>query len=104
MTFFLLLVGVVSGAIVGFAFFAGLWWTTQRLVVSSRPGLLLMTSLLARFAVLAMCLLGLALLDASALVGALVGIVVMRMVVTRAATHSRFPVFTPTPGTSNERA
>jgi len=43
-----LLLAALTGTMLGFAFFAGLWWTTQRAANSSQPALWLLSSLLVR--------------------------------------------------------
>jgi F1F0 ATPase subunit 2 len=87
----LLVLGFVAGLVVGLVFFGGLWWTTQRLATSSRPGLLMSVSLLGRLVVLALVLIVLARIDVTLLVGALAGSVTTRVALTRAAASGRLP-------------
>lgn len=85
--------GVVAGACLGLVFFGGLWWTTQRLVTAREPGLLLAGSLIARLAILALGLIVLARADPAALVGALFGLIAVRIVMIRAASQGRLGSF-----------
>lgn len=85
----LFLVGVPLGLVVGLVFFGGLWWTTQRLALTRRPGLLLTTSLFVRLATLAVCLVVVARFDGAALIGVLGGLIATRIVMTRAASQDR---------------
>jgi F1F0 ATPase subunit 2 len=89
MTLVWALIGVGGGACLGLAFFGALWWTTQRLVTARVPGLLLAGSLIARLGILALGLIVLARADTAALVGALFGLIGVRIVVVRAASHPR---------------
>jgi len=43
-----------AGAVLGIAFFGGLWWTVHEMPTSKRPALLFLSSLLVRLAVLLM--------------------------------------------------
>lgn len=96
----LFVVGLVIGLAAGLVFFGGLWWTTQRLALTRRPGLLLTTSLISRLGVLTVCLVIVARFDGAALIGALCGLVVTRITMTRAASQDRlwsFPMNAPPP-------
>ena len=42
------LVALTAGALLGSFFFGGLWWTTRRAIVSTRPGLIVFASLVLR--------------------------------------------------------
>ena len=84
-------VGVVAGVVLGLVFFGGLWWTTQRLVASSQPGILVSVSLLVRVAVLAAGLFLLAQVGSAALVAAVAGLLVTRIGLTRLAMNGRLP-------------
>jgi F1F0 ATPase subunit 2 len=96
----LLVLGCIAGLALGLLFFGGLWWTTQRLATSSRPALVMSVSLLVRTGVLALALVVLARSHVSLLVGAVVGIVIARIGLTRAAINGRLPQSTvPGPGT-----
>ncbi len=79
--------GVVLGALAGFGlglgFFGALAWTARRLVGSSRPATLVMASLMARMALLAVGLVVLARLSPWALVGAVPGVITARLVMVR---------------------
>ena len=82
MTALLFFVGLAIGLVLGVAHFGGLWLTAQRLPVTTRPGLWIGASLLGRFAVLAVGLVVLVRLDLALLIGALGGIVAVRVVLT----------------------
>lgn len=86
-----LAVGLVAGAVLGLVFFGGLWWTTQRLATSPRPGLLLSVSLLVRVVVLAAGLLLLAQVGGGPLLLGAVGLVAARIGLTRLAVNGRLP-------------
>jgi F1F0 ATPase subunit 2 len=45
-----LILALLAGSLLGAAFFAGLWWTTRKVLSSRHPGLLLLGSLLIRTA------------------------------------------------------
>jgi F1F0 ATPase subunit 2 len=83
--------GLVAGAVLGVVFFGGLWWTTQRLATSSRPGLLISVSLLVRVVVLAVGLLLLARIGGGPLLLGAVGLVAARIGLTRLAVNGRLP-------------
>lgn len=83
--------GFVSGVALGLVFFGGLWWTTQRLATSSRPGLLVSASLLVRVVLLAAGLLLLAQLGGGPLLLATVGLFGTRIGLTRLAVRGRLP-------------
>lgn len=87
----LLVLGCVAGLALGLLFFGGLWWTTQRLATSSRPALVVSVSLLVRTGVLAFALVALARSQVGLLVGAVVGIVIARIGLTKAAINGRLP-------------
>jgi F1F0 ATPase subunit 2 len=93
-----LVLGFVAGAVVGLVFFGGLWWTTQRLATTSRPGLLLSLSLFGRLLVLAAVLVTLASLDPLLVIGAVPGLLAVRMTLTSSRMANRLPV--PAPSTS----
>lgn len=76
-------VGLLAGFVVGLVFFAALLWTTDRLVVSERPGVLLVSSTLVRMAVAGLAFVVIAQMGAAGLVAALVGFVAARVVVVR---------------------
>lgn len=82
-------VGVVAGACLGLVFFGGLWWTTQRLFSARQPGLLLAGSLLARLVILGLSLVVLAQVDPAALIGAMFGLIGVRIAMVRAASSGR---------------
>lgn len=75
--------GFLSGVVVGLLFFGALLWTTERLVVSPRPGLLLASSTIVRMALAGLAFLLVAQVGAAALVAALAGFVSARVVVVR---------------------
>jgi F1F0 ATPase subunit 2 len=102
-TALLLILGVVAGSCIGAGFFGALWWTTHRLSTARRPGLLLAASLFGRLGLLALSLVVLVRLDAALLIGALIGLIVVRVAMTHAASHDRLPVPAPALGAANER-
>lgn len=83
--------GLVIGAVAGAIFLGGLWLTTQRLATTSRPGLLLLVSLLGRSAAMSFLLVTLARTHPGLLIGALVGFTVVRMVLTRRVAIEKHP-------------
>lgn len=83
--------GFVAGVVLGLVFFGGLWWTTQRLATSSRPGLLVSVSLLVRVIVLAAGLLLLAQVGGGPLLLATVGLLATRIGLTRLVVGGRLP-------------
>jgi len=87
----LLVLGCIAGFALGLLFFGGLWWTTQRLATSSRPALVVSVSLFVRTGVLALVLVALARSQVSLLVGAVFGIIIARIGLTRAAINGRLP-------------
>ena len=100
----LLVLGCIAGLALGLLFFGGLWWTTQRLATSNRPALVVSISLFVRTGVLALALVVLARTHVSLLVGAVVGLVIARIVLTRAAINGRLPkVAASGPGTEVRR-
>jgi F1F0 ATPase subunit 2 len=100
----LVVLGCVAGLALGLLFFGGLWWTTQRLAASSRPALVVSVSLLVRTGVLALALVVLARAHVSLLVGAAVGLIIARIVLTRAAINGRLPQIAASgPGTEVRR-
>ena len=91
---FAVVLGALAGFVLGLGFFGALAWTARRLVVTSRPATLVMASLLARMALLAVGqevgepdtvvgLVALARLSPWALVGAVPGVITARLVVVR---------------------
>lgn len=71
----LLPLGAGAGAVLGGAFFGGLWWTSRRLTTSANAGLVVATSYLSRMAVLAVCLTLLARAHPVLIAGALIGLI-----------------------------
>jgi len=88
-------VGVLSGFVVGLAFFRALLWTTERLVVTQRPGVLLASSTLVRMALAGLAFVLIARLGAAGLVAALVGFVVARVMVVRRSEAAMAPSTAP---------
>ena len=95
--------GLAVGILAGLVFFGGLWWTSQRLVTTRRPGLLVATSLLVRMIVIAATLVVLARIDVAMLAGGVVGVVAARMVLTRAVMNDRLSAPHVPPDTSEAR-
>jgi len=98
-----IVVGVVVGACLGLVFFGGLWWTTQRLATARQPGLLLALSLLTRLAIVALALVVLARFNAAALIGALFGLIAVRIAMVRAVSSGRLESLTDRVSPSSER-
>ena len=82
------LIGVCVGAVLGAFFFGGLWWTTQRLATSSRPGLLLSASFAGRLLLTAVALVTLASIHGALLLSALAGMLASRAAWTPGAISS----------------
>ena len=82
-----MLVGIVAGfaagAALGVVFFGGLWWTAQRLLMSPRPGLLALASLVVRSCVLGGGLLLVARCGIAAVVAAAGGTLLVRQLMIR---------------------
>jgi len=90
-----LVLALNGGALLGTFFFGGLWWTVHKGVVSERPALWFLGSLLLRTGVI---LAGFYLVSQghwSRLVACLIGFVVARVIVVRQLTHT--PVEEQTP-------
>ena len=83
--------GFVAGVALGLVFFGGLWWTTQRLATSARPGLLVSVSLLVRVVVLAIGMLLLAQVGGGPLLLAALGLLATRIGLPRLAVQGRLP-------------
>lgn len=103
MMVFWFVVGVVAGAWLGLVFFGGLWWTTQRLATARQPGLLLAGSLLIRLVILGLSLFVLAQLNPAALIGALFGLIGVRIAMVRAASSGWLKSSTDSDPSSSER-
>ena len=83
-----LVLALNGGALLGTFFFGGLWWSVQKGVVSERPALWFLGSLLLRTGVI---LAGFYLVSQghwSRLVACLIGFVVARVIVVRRLTHT----------------
>ena len=80
----LLAIGFLAGLVLGAAFFGGLWWTARRFVLSSRGAGLIAISYIGRLVLLAVGLVLLARIDAALLVGSLPGLIIARLLWTRA--------------------
>lgn len=78
-----ILLGLVAGAVAGLAFFGGLAATVHNLPTSSRPAALMAASLLGRFVVLALILIGVAIVGTASLIVAVVGMLAVRFVLLR---------------------
>jgi F1F0 ATPase subunit 2 len=96
--------GAVVGAVVGLVFFGGLWWTSRRLADTSHPALLVTVSLVVRLALVAVVLVSLARTAPPLLLGALVGLLAARLILTRAATGGRLPTSELTAGPPEGRS
>jgi len=80
-----LVLALVAGALLGAVFFAGLWWTVIRAVASKRPAAWFLGSLVLRTLIALTGFYMVARNDWRRLVACLVGFVLARMIVTRAA-------------------
>lgn len=78
-----LALGAAAGLALGWLYFAGLWWTVQRVPHARRAGVLLMVSFLVRTAFTVAGLLVVLRLGPAALVAALVAFVAARWLATR---------------------
>src|SRR5271157_467204 len=90
-----LVLALNGGALLGTFFFGGLWWTVHKGVVSERPALWFLGSLLLRTGVI---LAGFYLVSQghwSRLVACLLGFVVARVIVVRRLTHTPAEEQTP---------
>jgi F1F0 ATPase subunit 2 len=83
-------VGLGAGGLLGLAFFGGLMWTTRRLTTSRRPALLLAGSLVVRMTLVAVGFVVVTLVSPAALIGAVVGFVLSRVVLTRPTVIDRW--------------
>jgi F1F0 ATPase subunit 2 len=79
----LLLLGLVSGLLLGAFFFAGLWWTIRRSLAARAPALWFAASLLLRTLVTSAGFYAVAQSDWRRLPTALLGFVLARLLVTR---------------------
>lgn len=70
--------GLLCGAVASWLYFAGLWWTVQRIADVRRPQLVLVGSFVARAVLLLWVVAGLATWSVAALLGAAVGFWAMR--------------------------
>lgn len=77
------LLGLLAGGALGGVYFGGLWWTVRDLGEAQRPGLRLMVSFGVRAVFALVGFAALVVWSAWALVGGLVGFVVVRMVMAR---------------------
>lgn len=85
-----LVAGLAVGAVLGVAFFGGLMWTTRRLATAARPALLLTASLFVRLTLVALGFVLVTLVSPLALLGAVVGLVGCRLLLTRPAVIDRW--------------
>lgn len=72
------LLGFLGGTLVGWGYFAGLWWTVQRTQAVARPGLLLLISFLLRAAAVGLAALLALRLGPVTLVTGLLGFLLVR--------------------------
>jgi len=73
-----LTIGCTAGIVLGAVFFGGLWLTTQRLVASPHPGMLVLLSLVGRMGVLGFGMFLVAQFGAEALIASGCGILAVR--------------------------
>jgi F1F0 ATPase subunit 2 len=78
-----LVLGLVTGLILGAAHFGALWWTVRRLPRRRRPGLWLTLSAIGRFAAVLAGFVALAKAHPLALLAALIGFLLARLAATR---------------------
>jgi F1F0 ATPase subunit 2 len=75
--------GLAAGVGLGALAFGGLWWTVRRLTRQRRPHLVLVLSSVVRLGLVAVALAGLARLGLGPLAGGVVGLIGVRLVLTR---------------------
>lgn len=80
---FAVVLGALAGFVLGLGFFGALAWTARRLLRATRPATLMMASLVARMALLALGLVALARLSPWALGAAVPGVIAARLVLVR---------------------
>ena len=90
-----LALALLGGALLGTFFFGGLWWTVQKGVVSDRPALWFLGSLLLRTGLILAGFYFVAQGHWSRLVACLVGFLVARIIVVRRLTHAPAEEQTP---------
>jgi len=90
-----LVLALNGGALLGTFFFGGLWWTVHKGVVSERPALWFLGSLLLRTGVILAGFYFVSQGHWSRLVACLIGFVIARVIVVRQLTHA--PVEEQTP-------
>lgn len=83
----MLLVAVFEGMLIGFVFFAGLWWTVKKGLISAHPASLFFGSLLTRTAVAVVAFYFVSMQGWQPLTLSLVGFVIGRMLVGRFTHH-----------------
>ncbi len=83
-----LALALFAGALLGVFFFGGLWWSVQKGVVSERPALWFLGSLLLRTSLILAGFYFVAQGHWSRLVACLVGFLVARILVVRRLTHA----------------
>ncbi|MDX1638527.1 MAG: ATP synthase subunit I [Balneolaceae bacterium] len=79
-TFFQILTGLTAGALLGYFFFYGLWWSLQRTTGHDHPFRVMLVSFAVRSVVVTAGFYGLLLLGWQVLATAVPGFVIMRMV------------------------
>ncbi len=90
-----LALALLAGALLGVSFFGGLWWSIQKGVVSDRPALWFLGSLLLRTGLILAGFYLAAQGHWSRLVACLLGFLVARVIVVRRLTHAPAEEQTP---------
>lgn len=75
--------GLLAGVFIGAVHFGGLWWTTQQLTVSQRPGALFLTSLLIRMSLLVGMLFAMTRIGAATVLASVFGTLIARFCLIR---------------------
>ena len=89
------LLSVLAGIALGTMFFAGLWWTIRRAMVSPSPALLVLVSMVGRTGLVVAGFYLVAGSDWQRLLFCLAGFVVARLVITRLMPQAEAPTDTP---------
>lgn len=83
----LLMVALLAGMVLGALFFGGLWWTVQRGLVSPRPALWFVSSLLLRLGIVLAGFYVVGGSDWRRMVACLLGFIIARIIATRLTTR-----------------
>lgn len=81
--FIFIVLAAFGGLILGLFFFAGLWWTIKKSVVSKHPALLMISSLMIRFCIVLIGFYYISLGDWKRILSCLAGFIIAKFLVTR---------------------